>query len=129
MDKIIYRSVKLPCDAARAFEMFTSSELLEKWLTAKAGVEPVVGGKYELFWNAAEREFDNTIGCRITALDAGKLLAFEWRGSKQYSAFMSDADPRGGTRAARPGFLSSGAYGKRGEITFDNIFKIVKNNT
>jgi uncharacterized protein YndB with AHSA1/START domain len=93
MDKIIYRSLTLPCDAARAFEMFTSSEELEKWLTAKADVEPRVGGKYELFWNPAEPAFDSTVGCRITALEPGKLLAFEWKGPKQYSDFMNEGDP------------------------------------
>ncbi len=93
MAKVIYRSCKLPCDAARAFEMFTSSEMLEKWLTVKADVEPRVGGKYELFWNPAEPEFDSTVGCRITALEPSKLLAFEWKGPKQYSDFMNECDP------------------------------------
>jgi uncharacterized protein YndB with AHSA1/START domain len=93
MDKIIYRSVKLPCDAARAFEMFTVNGELEKWLTAKADVEPAVGGKYELFWNPAEPEFDSTVGCRITALEPGKLLAFEWKGPRQYSDFMNECEP------------------------------------
>ncbi len=93
MDKIIYRSAKLTCDAARAFEMFTVNGELEKWLAVKADVEPVVGGKYELFWNPAEPEFDSTIGCRITALAPGKLLAFEWKGPKQYSAFMNECEP------------------------------------
>ena len=90
MDKIIYETVRLPCDAARAFEMFTSNQLLEKWLAVKADVEPVVGGKYELFWNPAEPAFDSTVGCRVTALEPGKLLAFEWKGPKQYSTFMNE---------------------------------------
>ena len=93
MDKIIYQAVKLPCDVARAFEMFTVNGELEKWLAVKADVEPRVGGKYELFWNPAEPEFDSTLGCRITALEPGKLLAFEWKGPKQYSDFMNECEP------------------------------------
>ncbi len=93
MDKIIYQAVKLPCDAARAFEMFTVNGELEKWLTVKADVEPVVGGKYELFWNPDEPAFDSTVGCRITALEPGKLLAFEWKGPKQYADFMNECEP------------------------------------
>ncbi len=93
MDKIIYQTVKLPCDAARAFEMFTVNGELEKWLAAKADVEPRLGGKYELFWNPDEPEFDSTVGCRITALEPGKLLAFEWKGPKQYSDFMNECEP------------------------------------
>jgi uncharacterized protein YndB with AHSA1/START domain len=93
MDKIIYRTATLPCDAARAFEMFTSNEMLEKWLAVKADVEPRAGGKYELFWNPEEPEFDSTIGCRVTAFAPGRLLAFEWKGPKQYSDFMNETDP------------------------------------
>ena len=93
MDKIIYQAVKLPCDAARAFEMFTVNGELEKWLAVKADVEPRVGGKYELFWNPDEPEFDSTVGCRVTALEPGKLLAFEWKGPKQYSDFMNECEP------------------------------------
>jgi uncharacterized protein YndB with AHSA1/START domain len=93
MDKVIHQTVKLPCDAARAFEMFTVNGELEKWLTVKADVEPRVGGKYELFWNPAEPEYDSTVGCRVTALEPGKLLAFEWKGPKQYSDFMNECEP------------------------------------
>jgi uncharacterized protein YndB with AHSA1/START domain len=93
MDKIVYRAVTLPCDAARAFEMFTVNAELEKWLVVKADVEPRLGGKYELFWNPEEPEFDSTIGCRVTAYAPGRLLAFEWKGPKQYSDLMNETDP------------------------------------
>jgi uncharacterized protein YndB with AHSA1/START domain len=93
MDKIIHKTVKLPCDAARAFEMFTVNGELEKWLAVKVDVEPRVGGKYELFWNPDEPAFDSTVGCRVTALEPGKLLAFEWKGPKQYSEFMNECEP------------------------------------
>ena len=48
MDKIIYHSIVLECSTHTAFEFFTKNELLEKWLTKEADVEPKVGGKYEL---------------------------------------------------------------------------------
>ncbi len=93
MDKIIYLKTVLDCNPDRAFEMFTVNELLESWLTAKADVEPVGGGKYELFWNPENREIDSTIGCKVTAVEPGKFIAFEWKGPAQYRDFMNAADP------------------------------------
>ena len=86
-------SITVNADARDLFEMLTVSRKLESWLTMEADVEPRVGGKYELFWNPKEREFDSTIGCRITAIVRDKLLAFEWKGPKQYAGFMNVADP------------------------------------
>jgi uncharacterized protein YndB with AHSA1/START domain len=93
MDKILHHSVRLPCDAEQAFKLFTSNEHLQLWLTAMADVEPVVGGKYELFWNPEDRENDSTLGCKITAIEPGKFLSFQWRGPVQYKHFMNNADP------------------------------------
>jgi uncharacterized protein YndB with AHSA1/START domain len=93
MNRIIHHSVLLRCDAQRAFEMFTVNELLQSWLTALAEVEPVVGGKYELFWDPANKESNSTIGCKVTAIEPGKYLSFEWKGPEQFQHFMNDADP------------------------------------
>lgn len=93
MGKILHHSVRLRCDSEQAFEMFTMNERLQSWLTVVADVEPVVGGKYELFWNPEERENDSTLGCKITAIERGKFLSFEWRGPKKYKHFMNEADP------------------------------------
>ena len=93
MDKILHHSVRLHCDAEQAFKMFTLNEHLQSWLAAIADVEPMVGGKYELFWNPEDRENDSTLGCKITAIEPGKFLSFEWRGPKQYKHFMNKADP------------------------------------
>lgn len=93
MTKILHHSVRLNCDAHRAYAMFTVNELLQSWLTKLADVEPVVGGKYELFWDPEDRENNSTIGCQITALEQDRLLAFDWKGPVQYKHFMNDADP------------------------------------
>jgi uncharacterized protein YndB with AHSA1/START domain len=93
MDKIIYQSTKLKCDAQKAFEMFTVNEHLEKWLCETADVEARVGGKYELFWNPKDRENDSTIGCKILAINSAKVLCFEWKGPKQFKHFMNRGGP------------------------------------
>ena len=93
MDKIVHHSVGLRCDAHRAFEMFTLNHLIETWLVHVAEVEPVVGGKYELFWEPEDRENNSTIGCRVTAIERDKLISFEWRSPKQYKHFANNTDP------------------------------------
>lgn len=93
MDKILKHTVKLDCDVKRCFDFFTHNELLQLWLCPLADVEPEVGGKYELFWNPDDKENDSTIGCRITAIEPGKYLSFEWKGPSQFKHFMNNADP------------------------------------
>ena len=92
-NKIIQQHVKLACDVHRAFQMFTVDEYVEQWLTVVADIEPVIGGKYECFWDPDDRDNNSTIGCKVTAVDQDKLIAFEWRGPVQFKPFMNDADP------------------------------------
>jgi ADP-ribose pyrophosphatase YjhB (NUDIX family)/uncharacterized protein YndB with AHSA1/START domain len=73
--------------------MFTVGSLLESWLTALADVEPVVGGKYELFWEPEDRENNSTLGCTVTAIERDQFLSFEWKSPKQFKHFANDADP------------------------------------
>jgi hypothetical protein len=93
MDKIIHHSVRLQCDPHLAFEMFTLNQLLETWLANVAEVEPVVGGKYELFWEPNDRENNSTLGCKVTAVEFDKFIAFEWRSPKQFKHFANTVDP------------------------------------
>lgn len=93
MDNVIHLSCWLNCDPQRAFEMFTVNAQLESWLVTVADVEPRTGGLYELFWDPADRENNSTIGCRITAMQDGQFLSFEWRSPKQFKHFANQADP------------------------------------
>lgn len=92
-DRIIHLSVRLDQPALAAFRYFVDEDLLASWLTAAARVEPSVGGRYELFWEPADRENNSTIGCRITAIEPGQLLAFQWRSPKRFKSFANAADP------------------------------------
>jgi hypothetical protein len=93
MDRVIHCAANLRCQPAEALEHFVSKPLLESWLATIAEVEPVVGGRYELFWDPADRDNDSTIGCRITALEPGLILAFEWKSPRQYKHFANSSDP------------------------------------
>ncbi len=93
MDKIIVHTAKLKCSKEKAFEMFTSSSYLVKWLTVKADVEPEIGGKFELYWDVNDLENDCTKGCEILAIDKPNYLNFEWRGPKRYKEFMNNVRP------------------------------------
>lgn len=93
MDRVLHQSVSLRCTPSRAFEMFTESDRLAQWLGPGADVEPVVGGRYEIFWDLSNRELNSTLGCRVTAVRAGELIAFEWRGPVQFRDVMNDVDP------------------------------------
>ena len=73
--------------------MFTNNDLLEKWLTVKANVEPKVGGTYELFWEPEEPENNSTNGCRITGFEKNRYISFDWKGPIKFKAIMNFADP------------------------------------
>ena len=93
MDQIIVNEVILNCSQELAFEMFTKNSHLEKWLTTKAEVEPMQGGRYELFWNPADRENNSTIGCKVLAIEKPLFINFEWKGAVQHKHFMNNKRP------------------------------------
>jgi uncharacterized protein YndB with AHSA1/START domain len=93
MDKIIINTVTLNSSVESAFEMFTVNDNLESWLTAKADVEPVVSGKYELFWEPDDPKNNSTIDCKILAIEPVHYLNFEWKGPDQFKHFMNNARP------------------------------------
>jgi len=93
MENIILIKEEIDCDRETAFNMFTKNELLENWLTVKAEVDTKVGGKYELFWVPENRESNSTIGCKITGIEKGKFISFDWKGPADFESYMNSADP------------------------------------
>ena len=84
---------ELNCDVHTAFKMFTENNLLESWLTEKADVEPIIKGKYELFWDPSNPKDNSTIGCKVTGIELNKFISFDWKGPVQFKSFMNSADP------------------------------------
>lgn len=93
MNKVIHTFAQLSCGQKRAFEMFTVNELVQSWLAPLVDIEPRVGGKYELFWDLNDREYNSTVGCKISAIEQDAFLSFEWKGPKQFNRLMNNADP------------------------------------
>jgi uncharacterized protein YndB with AHSA1/START domain len=92
-DKVIHVSAYVSAPPARAWLYFTDNALLQSWLTASADVAAKVGGKYELFWQPDDRQNNSTIGCRVTAVAAKQMIAFQWRSPQQFKPFANTADP------------------------------------
>jgi uncharacterized protein YndB with AHSA1/START domain len=92
-DVVLVKKLTVPLSPAACFRLFSESSALESWLCRSAKVEGRVGGAYELFWAPDDPENDSTIGCRITAFEVGRLLAFQWRSPRQFKSFANAADP------------------------------------
>ncbi len=96
MTKIIHQHIRLECNPTEAFQYFTVNKLVEQWLVkpyngSHTNIEPKLGGKYEIFWDPKNPDKLSTRGCKITAIEPGKLLAFDWRGPEQFP-FMNDKE-------------------------------------
>lgn len=93
MDKIIYKKIVLNIPISSAYKYFTENDLLEQWLALKADVDPIIGGKFELFWDIENLQQDSTIGCRLLIVDSEKILNFEWKGPSQFAKLMNEERP------------------------------------
>jgi uncharacterized protein YndB with AHSA1/START domain len=93
MENIISIKKELDCDINTAFKMFTDSKYLNEWLTEEADVNPKLGGKFELFWEPANKQINSTIGCKITGIEKDKFISFDWKGPVEFQHFMNNADP------------------------------------
>lgn len=92
-DRIVHVTADLPLAPEAAWSLFATRSGLESWLAPAAEVELRVGGRYALFWQPEQRENNSTIGCAITALAPGELIAFQWRSPVMFKPFANGANP------------------------------------
>jgi uncharacterized protein YndB with AHSA1/START domain len=92
-DRVVHVAAELALPPDAAWDLFTTQRGLESWLAPAAEVELRVGGRYALYWQPQDRENDSTIGCAITALAPGEMIAFQWRSPVMFKRFANGADP------------------------------------
>ena len=93
MDRVIHLSLELPSPVSRTFDYFCLPGLLTTWLCPEADVSPVVGGKYELFWDLTNKQDNSTIGCKVTAIANQQFISFEWKSPAMFKHFANTANP------------------------------------
>ena len=83
--KIIRKEAVTTATLKDAWKAWTTADAVTSFFVPKAIIEPVVGGRYELFSSLkAPRGFQGTEGCRILALEPLNHLAFEFVAPPQF---------------------------------------------
>src|SRR5215211_592056 len=84
--------LELAAPLERVWRAWTEPGELEAWLAEQARVSLEPGAPFELFWEPAHPERNSTLGCRLTEVEEGRTLAFEWRGPVPFADLMN-VDP------------------------------------
>ena len=72
------------------WEAWTKNELITKWFSPEANIEPRVGGAFELFFDPSNHNHECTKGCVFTKVEKNRILEFTWKGPGQFSDFMNN---------------------------------------
>ena len=83
--KIIRKETITTATMEDAWKAWTNVEGVTSFFVPKANIEPVVGGRYELFSTLkSPRGFRGTEGCKVLAIEPLKHLAFEFIAPPQF---------------------------------------------
>ena len=83
--KVIRKETITTATVADAWKAWTTVEGVTSFFVPKANIEPVVGGRYELFSSLkAPKGFQGTEGCKILGLEPLKHLAFDFIAPPQF---------------------------------------------
>ncbi|MET3698464.1 uncharacterized protein YndB with AHSA1/START domain [Bacillus oleivorans] len=87
--KIIEKKVVIHSKIDLVWHAWTRSERVSQWFAGKAIVEPIVGGKYELYFEPGNEEGNCTKGCTIISLEPFTRLSFTWKGPDPLAELMN----------------------------------------
>jgi uncharacterized protein YndB with AHSA1/START domain len=83
--KVIRKETITTATVEDAWKAWTSVEGVTGFFVPKANIEPVVGGRYELFSSLkAPKGFQGTEGCKVLTIEPLKRLAFEFIAPPQF---------------------------------------------
>ncbi|MFU1795446.1 SRPBCC family protein [Paenibacillus azoreducens] len=85
----IKQEIHIDASPHTVWNAWTNPDLITVWFAPAARVEPVVGGRFELYFDPADPKRMNTAGCRIIAMNAPNQFAFEWKGPDPFADVMN----------------------------------------
>lgn len=93
MTRVIKKQITLNAPIEQAWFLWTQSDQVEKWFAPKAVIEPVLGGRYELYFVPGNMANKNTVGCQVLTISPNQSLTVSWKGPSQFSVLMNDPFP------------------------------------
>jgi len=88
----IIETAFLQADVDLVWKAWTQAERVTQWFAPGAAIEPVVGGKYELYFDPSDKTKMSTAGCVILQYEAPQTLVFQWKGPDPFAHIMNHAD-------------------------------------
>lgn len=70
----IIQETVIQADVQLLWRAWTESARITEWFAPAAEIEPRAGGKFELYFNPADRESMCTAGCTILQYDEPRVL-------------------------------------------------------
>lgn len=85
----IKQSITIQSDKKWIWRAWTEADRITKWFAPAAEIEAEVNGKFELYFDPANKEAMSTKGCKILKFEPGKFLAFQWKGPDPFAETMN----------------------------------------
>lgn len=86
---MIQKEMTIDAPSNLVWQAWTVSGRITQWFAPSAVIEPIVGGKFELYFNPENTDSMGTKGCKIISLIEGSLLEFEWKGPDLFAETMN----------------------------------------
>lgn len=88
----IVQETLIQADVHLLWRAWTESARITEWFAPAAEIEPKAGGKFELYFNPANRESMCTAGCTLLQYDEPHILVFEWKGPDPFAETMNQGN-------------------------------------
>jgi uncharacterized protein YndB with AHSA1/START domain len=88
---MIRTDVVIRSDLDLVWRAWTESDRITEWFAPAAEIEAKENGKFELFFDPANKDHMSTQGCKILKIDRPHALVFEWKGPDPFAEIMNQA--------------------------------------
>ena len=85
---------KVHAPIQKVWQAWTDPDIITKWFSPHANIEPKKGGAFELFFDPTNHEHQCTKGCKITRFEPQMHLSFSWRGPDEFHHVMDPENPQ-----------------------------------